>query len=120
VPTTTSGLVQDFYAKGTAADQNESDPVLNTTTPAIVVRNNPARFAFVVSNNTAQVISVSNNPAMTFASGMQVPPGGTYSSVWTEDLDGPARALYGLIAIGTGSVHCLEEFLVEGAPAFGQ
>ena len=119
MPTTVSGLVQNFYAKGTAADQNESDPVLNATTPVTVARNNPGRFALLVSNVSTQVISLSYNPNMIFASGLQIPPGGNYSSVWTEDLDGTGRALYGLIATGTNAVHVLEEFLVEGAPEFG-
>lgn len=113
---TTQELVAQFYGKGTFADQQESDPALTATTPTILLRNSPARFQYSISNNTTVVLSVSWLPSMTFAAGIQIPPGGTFSVNWLADLDTPARALWGLLGSGTGTVHVVEEFLVMGAP----
>jgi len=115
--TSVQQLVQIWYGRGTAADQNESDATLNATTPTLIARNSPARFGVLVSNNTTSVISISYNPAMTFASGMQVPPGGTYASNWVEDLDTPARALWALQQTPGGTCHVIEFFLVAELPA---
>lgn len=115
--TTCQQLVQNVYGKGTAADQNESDPLCNATTPTLIARNSPARYGLLVTNVTAQVLAVSYNPAMTFTSAMQVPPGGTLESNWLTDLESPSRAMWALLASGTGTVHVTEQFLIESLPA---
>jgi hypothetical protein len=114
--TSVQQLVQIWYGRGTASDQNESDITLNATTPVLIARNSPARFSVLISNNTSSVISISYNPGMTFASGMQVPPGGTYASNWLEDLDTPARALWAMQQTAGGTCHVVESFLVQELP----
>ena len=94
----------------------ERDVVL-TTTAVEVLRNDPERVGWLISNTGTEEGLFAFNINVTAAASIHVPQlGGTFKANVREDFTLPVVSLYGAVAANTTTLHIVEIVRVSAAP----